>query len=237
MPRPAGVQLRGGRTIHARQAVVSNASSPDTLRLLPAEAVPPAWQQSVQDTPLCPSFLHLHLGFEATGEGWCTEGWRLADADAGGVMPARRLQELISLLELCAQPTCVVPVQDAASCLASSPTLLCAAPPSSLPLPLSPPSPPCAGLDGLELHHIVVNDWDLPGGVAAPQNVVLISIASGKERGVGGRVLAAGRAGAGHLRHTRRISKRKQGPYEHSIWQPPCARLIGRHPTHRTGLQ
>lgn len=98
--RAAGVQLRGGRTIRARQAVVSNASSPDTLRLLPAEAVPPAWRQSVEATPLCPSFLHLHLGFDATG------------------------------------------------------------------------------LDGLELHHIVVNDWDLPGGVTAPQNVVLISIAS-----------------------------------------------------------
>lgn len=47
---------------------------------------------------------------------------------------------------------------------------------------LPPPLPPCGGLDGLELHHIVVNDWDLPGGVTAPQNVVLISIASGKLR-------------------------------------------------------
>ncbi|KAL4428146.1 hypothetical protein ABPG75_002235 [Micractinium tetrahymenae] len=98
--KAAGVRLRGGRIIRARQAVVSNASSPNTLRLLPAEVVPPTWQQSVADTPLCPSFMHLHLGFDATG------------------------------------------------------------------------------LDGLELHHIVVNDWDLPGGVTAPQNVVLISIAS-----------------------------------------------------------
>jgi hypothetical protein len=63
----AGVRLRGGRTIRAARAVVSNASSPDTLRLLPAEAVPASWRQSVQDTPLNPSFMHLHLGFDATG--------------------------------------------------------------------------------------------------------------------------------------------------------------------------
>jgi hypothetical protein len=35
----------------------------------------------------------------------------------------------------------------------------------------------CAGLpDDLELHHIIVNDWER--GVAAEQNVVLVSIAS-----------------------------------------------------------
>ena len=61
------MRLRGGRTIRAARAVVSNASSPDTLRLLPAEAVPASWRQSVQDTPLNPSFMHLHLGFDATG--------------------------------------------------------------------------------------------------------------------------------------------------------------------------
>ena len=39
-----------------------------------------------------------------------------------------------------------------------------------------------AGLEDsqLELHHIVVNSWDRPGGVCAEQNVVLVSIASGK---------------------------------------------------------
>lgn len=42
------------------------------------------------------------------------------------------------------------------------------------------PRPPCgnrAGLpDDLELHHIIVNDWQR--GVTADQNVVLVSIAS-----------------------------------------------------------
>lgn len=38
-----------------------------------------------------------------------------------------------------------------------------------------------AGLEDskLEMHHIVVNSWDRPGGVCAEQNVVLVSIASG----------------------------------------------------------
>ncbi|KAL4858768.1 Prolycopene isomerase 1 [Chlorella vulgaris] len=94
------VRLRGGRTIRASRAVVSNASTPDTLGLVPEEAVPDGWRQSVQDTPLNPSFMHLHLGFDATG------------------------------------------------------------------------------LEGLELHHLLVNSWDLPGGVTAEQNVVLVSIAS-----------------------------------------------------------
>jgi len=66
-PRP-GVRLRGGRTIRASHAVVSNASAPDTLRLLPREAVPDSWRASVAATPLNPSFMHLHLGFDATGE-------------------------------------------------------------------------------------------------------------------------------------------------------------------------
>lgn len=35
-----------------------------------------------------------------------------------------------------------------------------------------------AGLEDLELHHIVVNDWER--GVDAQQNVVLVSIASGE---------------------------------------------------------
>ena len=36
-----------------------------------------------------------------------------------------------------------------------------------------------AGLEDLELHHIVVNEWER--GVDAQQNVVLVSIASGAE--------------------------------------------------------
>ncbi len=52
------------------------------------------------------------------------------------------------------------------------PSLAC---PSCWLLTTSPPHPP--GLpEDLELHHIVVNDWGK--GVDAPQNVVLISIAS-----------------------------------------------------------
>ena len=51
------------------QAVVSNASMWDTLPLLPAEAQPKSMQQAADDTPMNRSFMHLHLGFDATGEG------------------------------------------------------------------------------------------------------------------------------------------------------------------------
>ncbi len=50
------------------QAVVSNASMWDTLPLLPAEAQPKSMQQAADDTPMNRSFMHLHLGFDATGE-------------------------------------------------------------------------------------------------------------------------------------------------------------------------
>lgn len=97
--KAAGVKLRSGEVITARKAVVSNASTPDTLRLLPGDAVPQGWRQQVDATPLNPSFMHLHVGFR--GE----------------------------------------------------------------------------GLEGkLGMHHIVVDDWER--GVTAPNNVVLVSIAS-----------------------------------------------------------
>ncbi|KAH7623714.1 hypothetical protein Ndes2526B_g00945 [Nannochloris sp. 'desiccata'] len=98
-----GVRLRNGEMIYARKAVVSNASTPDTLNLLNSEnnnELLNSWKKEVGKTPLNPSFMHLHLGFDATG------------------------------------------------------------------------------LENVGLHHIVVNDWDLPGGVTAPDNVILISIPS-----------------------------------------------------------
>lgn len=66
--RCAGVRLRSGATLAARRAVVSNATLWDTLPLLPASAVPDSWRRSVGALPPCPSFMHLHLGFDASGE-------------------------------------------------------------------------------------------------------------------------------------------------------------------------
>ncbi len=99
--RATGVRLRGGETIRATKAVVSNASIWDTLRLLPDA---PQLTKLVEfkrdraDLPQCDSFMHLHLGIDATD------------------------------------------------------------------------------LPDLQCHYIVVNDWE--HGVAAEQNVVLISIPS-----------------------------------------------------------
>jgi hypothetical protein len=49
------------------QAVVSNASMWDTLKLLPPHAVPDGYRQQVEQTPANRSFMHLHLGFDGTG--------------------------------------------------------------------------------------------------------------------------------------------------------------------------
>lgn len=65
--RAAGVQLRHGPPIQARQAVVSNASVWDTLTLLPEGAVPPSFIAQRQQTPACDSFMHLHLGIDGAG--------------------------------------------------------------------------------------------------------------------------------------------------------------------------
>ncbi|BBN17915.1 hypothetical protein MPTK1_7g17990 [Marchantia polymorpha subsp. ruderalis] len=97
--RAVGVRLRGGKVIKARKAVVTNASMWNTQSLLSKENTPEELRRRAEDTPLCDSFMHLHLGIDAKD------------------LPA-----------------------------------------------------------DLEIHHMIVNDWDI--GVDAPQNVVAISIPS-----------------------------------------------------------
>lgn len=65
--RAVGVKLRNGQFVRARKAVVSNASMWDTLKLLPKEVVPKSYQNQIDKTPQCESFMHLHLGFDAEG--------------------------------------------------------------------------------------------------------------------------------------------------------------------------
>ncbi|NMG06328.1 carotene isomerase [Brasilonema sp. UFV-L1] len=65
--RAVGVGLRGGKQIKARQAVISNASVWDTLKLLPQGVLPKQFQEQRQATPECDSFMHLHLGIDAQG--------------------------------------------------------------------------------------------------------------------------------------------------------------------------
>ena len=64
--RAVGVILKNGQRIRARQAVVSNASVWDTLQLLPAGSVPEKFRRDRQSTPPCASFMHLHVGIDAT---------------------------------------------------------------------------------------------------------------------------------------------------------------------------
>ncbi|NJO20039.1 MAG: carotene isomerase, partial [Spirulinaceae cyanobacterium RM2_2_10] len=61
--RAAGLRLRGGEVVRSRQAIVSNASAWDTVKLIPD----PQLQKKFTRPPACDSFLHLHLGFDATG--------------------------------------------------------------------------------------------------------------------------------------------------------------------------
>lgn len=64
--RATGVRLRNGKTLRARRAVISNASIWDTLPLLPNTATANRFRQQRQTLPLCDSFMHLHLGIDAT---------------------------------------------------------------------------------------------------------------------------------------------------------------------------
>lgn len=64
--RAVGVLLRGNKTIRASKAVISNASVWDTLKLLPKNSVPDSFRQQRQATPECDSFMHLHLGIDAS---------------------------------------------------------------------------------------------------------------------------------------------------------------------------
>ena len=82
--RAVGVRLKGGRTVRARKAVVSNADLHNTFRLVPegvhadfdaerAELLAPSSPVYYDDVgaeggvgmPLCKSFMHLHLGVRA----------------------------------------------------------------------------------------------------------------------------------------------------------------------------
>ncbi|GIL50508.1 hypothetical protein Vafri_6686 [Volvox africanus] len=76
--RAAGVRLQpasdrgvnGGKqpeVIRARCGVVSNASVWDTQRLLPPGTAPLEWARQSAATPALDSFVHLHLGIDATG--------------------------------------------------------------------------------------------------------------------------------------------------------------------------
>lgn len=65
--RALGVRLRSGEILEAQQAVVSNASIWDTLKLVPKGALPQRWLEQRQATPECESFMHLHLGIDGSG--------------------------------------------------------------------------------------------------------------------------------------------------------------------------
>jgi phytoene dehydrogenase-like protein len=78
-----GVRTRGGATVTARKAVVTNATLWDTQKLLPAGTidskstaasssgatgkVPDSFPRDVAKIPPIRSFMHLHVGFDATG--------------------------------------------------------------------------------------------------------------------------------------------------------------------------
>jgi phytoene dehydrogenase-like protein len=64
--RAVGVVLANGDRLRAKLAVVSNASIWDTLKLVDRDRLPQSWQQQRQTLPILPSFMHLHLGIDAT---------------------------------------------------------------------------------------------------------------------------------------------------------------------------
>ena len=64
--RATGLALRNGKTLWVRQAVVSNASVWDTLKLVPERALSRRFRRQKQTTPECGSFMHLHLGIDGS---------------------------------------------------------------------------------------------------------------------------------------------------------------------------
>jgi phytoene dehydrogenase-like protein len=62
--RATGVRLSNGQVLKARRAVVSNLVIWDTLKLLPTQVVPQSYRHRSDIIPLCPSFMHLHLGID-----------------------------------------------------------------------------------------------------------------------------------------------------------------------------
>ncbi|XRB12196.1 hypothetical protein RI054_04g20320 [Pseudoscourfieldia marina] len=66
--RAVGVRTKAGRTLHARKAVISNASTWDTFgKLVKSEHLPPSWRRERTSTPMTDSFMHLHVGFDKSG--------------------------------------------------------------------------------------------------------------------------------------------------------------------------
>ncbi|MEL6439922.1 MAG: NAD(P)/FAD-dependent oxidoreductase [Cyanobacteria bacterium J06621_8] len=65
--RAVGVRLRNGKEIRANKAVVSNAPIWNTIPLIPEGVLPPSFIKERTDIPECESFMHLHLGIDATG--------------------------------------------------------------------------------------------------------------------------------------------------------------------------
>jgi phytoene dehydrogenase-like protein len=65
--RAVGVQLKLGGKVMAKRAVVSNASIWDTLRLLPEGSIPDSVRRDRAEIEQTESFMHLHVGFDATG--------------------------------------------------------------------------------------------------------------------------------------------------------------------------
>ena len=64
--------LRNGSKIVAKEAVISNATVWDTLKILPPNAMKSVeggedWVKEVNETKTCASFMHLHLGIDAAG--------------------------------------------------------------------------------------------------------------------------------------------------------------------------
>jgi hypothetical protein len=53
-----------GAEINASRAVISNATLWDTIPMLPPGALPADWVVEAEETELCASFMHLHLGIE-----------------------------------------------------------------------------------------------------------------------------------------------------------------------------
>lgn len=65
-----GVRLRDGTVVKAREAVVSNSTLWNLAKMVPESQRPSEWRDMLASSASLPplrSFMHLHLGFDASG--------------------------------------------------------------------------------------------------------------------------------------------------------------------------
>ena len=92
--------------VKARKAVVTNASLWDAQQLLPNKRFPGGFERKVDELPANRSFMHLHLGFDATGLDGLEMHHIVVNSWEGGVRSAAACRHHLPTHILCTPHRC-----------------------------------------------------------------------------------------------------------------------------------